>query len=186
MKKKDAIYRATLDLIAVNGFLGTPVSSIAKEAGLSVGIIYHYFSGKEELLNKLYLEIKKKFTRHLILLLDKNLNTEQNLQLLLHNVFNYYSSNWKDLSYVEQYENSQLIDHATNETVSEFLLPIIQLFEKANEEQIIKPLRSEILMSMSFGATIFLAKAYISQGMIIDTEKINTEISAVWDMIKTV
>jgi AcrR family transcriptional regulator len=185
MRKKDVIYRTTLELIAKNGFLETPMSKIAKEAGLSVGIIYHYFSGKEELINTLYLNIKKKFVDNIALQLNSDLSIRQNLQQLLENVFNYYFKNWKDLSYIEQYENSLLIDHKTHARASEFIVPVLQLFERASKEKIIKPLRSETLMSLSFGATIFLAKTYISQGMILNNEQIKNELDAVWDMIKS-
>jgi TetR/AcrR family transcriptional regulator, repressor of fatR-cypB operon len=185
MNTKTAIYNATLDLIAVNGFLGTPVSMIAKKADISVGSIYHYFSGKEELLKLLYLHTKMNFIRSIINSLNKDLLPGQNLQLLLHSVFNYYSKNWKDLSFVEQYENSQLIDSETHEKVAESMVPLVQLFEKAKDEKIIKPLQSEMLISLSFGATIFLAKAYISRGMMLDFGKIEPELAAVWDMIRT-
>ncbi len=37
--KRDAILKATLNLVSENGFHGTPMSKIAKEAGVSAGII---------------------------------------------------------------------------------------------------------------------------------------------------
>ena len=49
---------------------------------------------------------------------------------------------------------------------------------------ILKPLRTEILISLSFGAVVFLAKSYISLGMILNDQQIDTELNAVWDMIK--
>jgi AcrR family transcriptional regulator len=185
MNKKALIYNATLELISKNGFLGTPMSKIAKEAGVSVGSIYHYFSGKEELINTLYLDIKKKFIDNIAMEINSNLPIVQNLQQLLENVFNYYFKNWKDLSYVEQYENSLLIDHKIHAKTAELLTPVLLLFEKASDERIVKHLRSEILMSLSFGATIFLAKSYISQGMILNYDQIKPELIAVWDMIKS-
>jgi len=182
--KKSAIYRSTLELISKNGFHGTPMSQIARDANLSIGIIYHYFSGKEELLNMVYLDIKKKFADYVIQLLNDDLSPEENLKLVFFNIFHYYFENWKDLSFVEQYENSPLIDHATHESTAVLLIPIIQLFEKAKKEMILKPLRTEILISLSFGAVVFLAKSYISLGMILNDQQIDTELNAVWDMIK--
>jgi AcrR family transcriptional regulator len=182
--KKSEIYRATLGLISKNGFHGTPVSQIAKEAQVSIGIIYHYFSGKEELLNMLYLDIKKRFADHVNKFLNDDLSSEENLKLVLINIFHYYFENWKDLSFVEQYENSPLIDHITHENTSNLLIPVINLFDKAKMEKIIKPLRTEMLIPLSFGAVVFLAKSYISQGMIMNNKQFDAEIKAVWDMIK--
>jgi len=182
--KKSTIYRSTLELISKNGFHGTPMSQIARDANLSIGIIYHYFSGKEELLNMVYLDIKKKFADYVIQLLNDDLSPEENLKLVFFNIFHYYFENWKDLSFVEQYENSPLIDHATHECTAVLLIPIIQLFVKAKKKMILKPLRTEILISLSFGAVVFLAKSYISLGMILNDQQIDTELNAVWDMIK--
>ena len=49
--KRTKILEATLRLISEKGFHGTPISKVAKEAGVSTGIIYHYFKDKHELLN---------------------------------------------------------------------------------------------------------------------------------------
>jgi AcrR family transcriptional regulator len=57
--KRKAILEATLRLISQNGFHGTAVSKVAKEAQVSTGSIYHYFAGKDDLINELYKEIKR-------------------------------------------------------------------------------------------------------------------------------
>src|SRR5688572_6748565 len=44
------IVREALSLFLRYGYHGTPVRLIAKAAGISVGSIFNYFSGKEEIL----------------------------------------------------------------------------------------------------------------------------------------
>jgi AcrR family transcriptional regulator len=51
-KKKD-IVEAALALFATQGFASTPVSLIAKKAGVSQGLMYNFFSSKEELLREM-------------------------------------------------------------------------------------------------------------------------------------
>jgi AcrR family transcriptional regulator len=58
--KRQAILDATLRLISKNGFHGTAMSKVAQEAGVSTGIIYHYFDSKDELIDELYKAIKRK------------------------------------------------------------------------------------------------------------------------------
>jgi TetR/AcrR family transcriptional regulator, repressor of fatR-cypB operon len=55
--KREAILDATLRLVARTGLHNTPVSAIAREAGVAVGTAYLYFSSKDELINSLYLEL---------------------------------------------------------------------------------------------------------------------------------
>lgn len=56
-ERKDAILAAAARVIASQG-LGAPTAAIAKEAGVSNGSLFTYFSTKAELLNALYLELK--------------------------------------------------------------------------------------------------------------------------------
>ena len=64
--KRTAILEATLKLISENGFHGTAMSKVAKEAGVSAGIIYHYFDSKDELIDELYRHIKRQFGRVIV------------------------------------------------------------------------------------------------------------------------
>ncbi|MER2060851.1 MAG: TetR/AcrR family transcriptional regulator [Niallia sp.] len=49
-ERKIQIMRAALKTFAENGFKLTKISLIAKEAGISHGLVYHYFKSKEEVL----------------------------------------------------------------------------------------------------------------------------------------
>ena len=48
--KRKAILKSTLELIKDNGFHGTPISLIAKNAGVASGTIYHYFPSKDAII----------------------------------------------------------------------------------------------------------------------------------------
>jgi AcrR family transcriptional regulator len=54
--KKQIILEAALKLFARHGYDGTPISLIAKEAGVSQGLMYNFFKGKKELLREMILE----------------------------------------------------------------------------------------------------------------------------------
>src|ERR1017187_4652430 len=56
--KKEAILKSTLELIKDNGFHGTPISMIAKHAGVASGTIYHYFPSKDAIIIALHQKIK--------------------------------------------------------------------------------------------------------------------------------
>jgi len=59
-ERSQSIIRAALKLFAENGVTNTSVSQIAKEADISKGLIYNYFEGKEQLLQKVIQEGMKK------------------------------------------------------------------------------------------------------------------------------
>ncbi len=56
MEKYELILDAALKVIAENGFHGSQISKIAKEAGVADGTIYLYFKNKEDILISLFQE----------------------------------------------------------------------------------------------------------------------------------
>ena len=50
-EQTDSILSIAAEEFAEKGFAGTAISSIAKRAGVSVGVIYKYYAGKEDLFN---------------------------------------------------------------------------------------------------------------------------------------
>ncbi len=53
-ERRAQIARAFQRLLAADGFAGVPFSRVAAEAGVSVGLIQHYFAGKDVLLRFAY------------------------------------------------------------------------------------------------------------------------------------
>jgi AcrR family transcriptional regulator len=49
-KRKTQIVRAAMELFDLKGFQQTKISDIAERAGVSKGLIYHYFATKEDIL----------------------------------------------------------------------------------------------------------------------------------------
>jgi AcrR family transcriptional regulator len=56
--KRDAILDAMLDIVVERGFHDAPMSLIAQRSGASAGVIYYYFSIKEEIIHAVYERIR--------------------------------------------------------------------------------------------------------------------------------
>src|SRR5215212_4424902 len=54
--KRRQILDAAIRVFARQGFHSTRVSDIADEAGVAYGLVYHYFSSKDQVLNELFTE----------------------------------------------------------------------------------------------------------------------------------
>ncbi len=55
-ERTQQIMEAALEVFALNGFHKASISEIAKEAGISKGLLYNYFHNKEELLTNVMTE----------------------------------------------------------------------------------------------------------------------------------
>jgi len=184
MDKKQAALEATLELIAEQGFHGTPMSQIAQKANIGVGTIYRYFSGKEELINELYIFIKKRLTDTILRNYSREKSVEESFKAVLKEMISYMAEHPTELSFHEQYANSPLITQATKEQGVQIMEPIEDLFQRARTENLMKELPDEILFTLVAGAVFSLAKLYISSGLAFQEEVLNVETEAIWDMIK--
>jgi AcrR family transcriptional regulator len=64
--KRINILRATMKLIAVNGFHGSPTAMIAAEAGVGAGTLYRYFADKDALIIEVHKEVEARLHQRLL------------------------------------------------------------------------------------------------------------------------
>ena len=60
---RDRLYATAIRLIATRGYEATTLRDIAKEAGVSVGLLYRYFPGKQAVVIALYDELSAEYAR---------------------------------------------------------------------------------------------------------------------------
>src|SRR5713226_1797834 len=65
-QKRAELAEAVLDLFLARGFHRTGVREIATAAGLSVGAVFTYFTGKEEILAHIFFEQLERFENELL------------------------------------------------------------------------------------------------------------------------
>src|SRR5829696_3263652 len=90
--KRATIFQAALELIAERGFHGAPMSLVAQRAGVSAGIIYHYFASKEELIHELYRHIEADFSRALLAGIPQSLPLAEAFTQIWLNAYRFYRS----------------------------------------------------------------------------------------------
>jgi AcrR family transcriptional regulator len=60
---RDRLYATAMQLIATRGYEATTLRDIAKEAGVSVGLLYRYFPSKQAVVIALYDELSSDYAR---------------------------------------------------------------------------------------------------------------------------
>src|SRR5262245_59477337 len=60
---RDRLYGTAIRMISERGYEATTLREIAKEAGVSVGLLYRYFPSKQAVIIALYDELSKDFVR---------------------------------------------------------------------------------------------------------------------------
>ncbi|EAY29011.1 TetR/AcrR family transcriptional regulator [Microscilla marina] len=113
-RKIEVIYEATLHLIQEVGIAGITVAKIAKEAKLATGTVYIYFKNKEELINQLYLHLKKQTTENLFVGFDPTEPIKVCMKKLFVNALKNKMASFKEGVFMEQYYHSPYISQEQN------------------------------------------------------------------------
>ncbi|MFO7984477.1 MAG: TetR/AcrR family transcriptional regulator [Desulfatiglandaceae bacterium] len=190
--KRRAIIEAALDLIAANGFHGTPTSKIAAKAGVGTGSLYRYFKDKEDLIHQVFQHVIDQMSKAILRDRDPSAPFREQYLRLGFNTFNFLVKNPKIQAFNEQYFNSPfgvshkrdllLVNSSKKErnefhTVSDLLAP-------ARDQQIVKELPLAVLMALIFGPIVFLARDVSSGVLELDPETVQKTIEACWDAVK--
>ena len=181
--KRAAILEATLDLIAERGFHDTPMSMIAKESGVSAGIIYHYFANKEELIYDLYYEIKRDMFQMVMRGFSEQQPYRQRFLNFWLNFLRYHIDHPRETVFLEQFENSPYSQPDHLEDFADEMNQIIRFYNQGVEAGILKDLPFQVSGELTFGVAISLAKQHINDTILLDDELIQLTVDACWDAV---
>lgn len=183
--KRTLILQAMLNLIAERGLQDTPMSLVAEQAGVSVGAIYHHFSGKEALLEALYFMVKAKYGRSL-LLFDQTQSWEEKLNQIWLNAYHFFVRHPKESRFLEQFESSlqyhtQLLDDDSMDDSFNQLLSFVQAEIDAGH---IKPLPMEVLNDLTLGVAKLTASRQLTGLVTLDQHTLQLIANASLDAIR--
>jgi len=182
--KHSDILKATLKLISEHGFHGTPMSKIAEEASVGAGTIYRYFDSKEDLINELFLELKREFSAAMLAGFDPHGSTEEIFRQVWLNTFNYCIRHPQEMLFLEQYHNSPSQTQESEAATLEYLAPIVELIQAAIQRGEIKNIPFEMLSTFVYDVTIAHAKRHINGVLVMDEANLEMAVQACWDAVK--
>ena len=104
MRKKDdekekSIKEAVIKLILQEGFHGTSISKIAKEAGVSPATVYIYYENKEVMLQDIYREYSEEIFDYILSKIKKGMGGQQLIEILVRSILYLYSRKWRNFSF---------------------------------------------------------------------------------------
>lgn len=182
--KKSALLQATLTLVNNNGFHNTPMSKIAKLAGVSPATIYLYFENKQDLINTLYLEVKESFSACAFKGFNEEMSVKKGFELIWFNIANYKLNQINEATFLSQCDNSPMIDEAIRVEGLKNLQPLLNLWKRGKEEGMIKPLSDYILYAITIYPLSFLLEMQ-DRDIYTLNQKVKAEtFQAVWDAIR--
>jgi TetR/AcrR family fatty acid metabolism transcriptional regulator len=167
-EKYDLILEASLKVIAENGYHGSQVSKIAKEAGVADGTIYLYFKNKEDILISLFRDRLGQLIEKIKISIQDTDCADEALRKICTIHYTEFAQN-VNLAYVTQIElrqSSLELRKEIGKTVKPYFQLIENIVQKGIEEQTFRSdLDTKLIRHLLFGAMDEVVTSWLISGM---------------------
>lgn len=178
--------RSALRLFCALGFQQTSTTKITKDAGVGTGTLFLYFKSKDELVNTLYLEIKKEMQVHHQVFADKSLAFREQLNIFWHGVVGWGLTNPNKFKFMMQFKNSPYLSQLTIEEVAEEHQFVKEVIAQAINEGLIINQPFDYLMTL-FSSQFSAIIQYLDTSSMGRSDKlIQTSFEVLWNGIKKI
>ena len=184
MDKRTKLMHTAKRLFSENGFYGTATARIAKEAGVSNGILFHYFPTKDDLIKAMYFDIKDRIFHYSLGQVYKGATLKESIYTLWLAAVEWNLENPEDFDFMLQFENSPYYS-VEIEKSHKYVQMSVELAEKGIEQNVFKhltPLLLFQLMSSLVDTTVKFLR--INPELQTDIEYKNRLFEIAWDAIR--
>jgi AcrR family transcriptional regulator len=182
-QKIDRIYKAAILVVNREGFQGSSMSKIAKEADVSPATIYLYFENKEDMLNKLYIDMKSKMGNSYFQKGMELSPSKTTFRTIWINHYQYIMDNLDEYIFLESFSNCPLIDLIDKKFDLDYCPTFESLFEQAKLEKLVLPIDNDIIFSLLFAPISSLVKKTKMAGKTISTNDLIQIFESSWKSI---
>ncbi|WP_375241052.1 TetR/AcrR family transcriptional regulator [Polaribacter sp.] len=184
--KRNALIKATIELVNNNGFHATPMSKIAKMAKVSPATIYLYFENKQDLVNKTYIEVKAKYTDYAFENYSADMPVEEGFKLIWHRIAEFKLKECENAMFLAQCDNTPMIDEPSRIEGIKHLQPLLDLWTKGKEQNIIKPMSDYLLYAYAINPLSFLMISQKRGSFTLNETHLDDAYESAWNSIKVI
>ncbi|MFD2541476.1 TetR/AcrR family transcriptional regulator [Lacinutrix gracilariae] len=182
--KRNALVKATIELVNNNGFHATPMSKIAKMANVSPATIYLYFENKQDLVNQTYIDVKAEYTEYAFKNYDETMSVEAGFERIWKRIADFKLKECENAMFLAQCDNTPMIDAHSRQEGIKHLQPLLDLWERGRKEGIIKPLSDYLLYAYSINPLSFLMMIQKRGDIQLDEKQLEEAYQSAWSSIK--
>ncbi|AEH00511.1 TetR/AcrR family transcriptional regulator [Lacinutrix sp. 5H-3-7-4] len=184
MDKKQRIILTMLELVVEQGVHATPMSQVAKEAGVAVGTIYHYFKNKEQIIEEIYSMICQDFGTVLMANVPKEDTFEKQYRVMWLNLYNYFLGNPLAFKFMEFVGVPPIINSEIRLKSVMHFNTIRDTFLSAILKKEVRDVHVRLILQMSMGNVISATRLKFKKELPMTNVQIEDAIKMSWDSIK--
>ncbi|MDA9557752.1 TetR/AcrR family transcriptional regulator [Vibrio sp.] len=182
--KKIIILNAAEKIIADFGIQNISMQKLANEAHVAAGTIYRYFDDKEDLLTEVFLYSTRQIAAAMQQGLENEVSVEKRYRIAWLNTWHLASTNLSLLLNRVQFDSIPLTGNDELRKKEKDMFPQIELlFRDGKKNGIVKSLPNQMLITLSFGACINMARRHALGYFQLDETDLEYMLQASWDAI---
>jgi len=182
-EKVTRIYQAAIKVVNHDGFQGSSMSKIAKEADVSAATIYLYFENKDDMIKKLFIHLKMKMG-HSYFNENSDLSPSKGtFRTVWLNHYQYVMDNMEEYNFLENFSNCPLIERVEIENKADYCPTFESLFDKSKSSGLIIDLNNDLIFSLLFSPINHLVKKSKSTGKTLSMKELIEIFEASWRAI---
>ncbi len=182
--KREAILAAALELFAERGFHGTTVPSVAEHAGVGTGTIYRHFKSKEELGNTLYRKWKSIIAAMIIESFPFGKPAREQFRWTWNRMADFAITHPKAFAYLEFNNHRSYLDPESLRIESQLVEFSTSWVDKAQADQVLKPLPAMVLLAVLIGAFGGIMRACWEGRLDLDEHTLADAEQCCWEAIR--
>ncbi len=155
--KRDAILDAMLALVVERGFHDAPMSLLAERSGASTGVIYHYFAGKQEIIQALYQRIRGLKIEALLGGLSPEQDPHEGFIQACLNLYRFYRKHKVEMRFYEQCEHAGFACEPDKTQENERVAAFARRFCSKSKGGVLKNWPDDVLEELTLGQVSRLA-----------------------------
>jgi AcrR family transcriptional regulator len=185
MNKKQLLLNSALELFVEQDINKTSTASVAKNAGVSNGTLFHYFPTKNDLVIELYLQLKEEMFEYIY---SDKVASAHNLKQMIGigwmNAVQWICSNPLKHNFIHKIYTTNYKALIEDDQLPESYLRYLKMIEEGIMNKELIPIPLELMASIINGFVNSLAEYYIMKGLDPD-ESLNTIVfEMTWNSIK--
>jgi len=145
MSTKDKILRSALKLFAKQGINKTSTSQITKDAGVAEGTLFVHFKTKQELIDTLYIQMKRQAFAKLGKVFNPELSAEHNFKAMAKHTIEHFLKNYNQFIFMGLVEIDPQVSKKALEAGASVYIDISQAFEQWKKDGKLRDLDNEFI-----------------------------------------
>ena len=183
MDKREQLIKAGMKLFVEKGFENSSTAQISKEAKVATGTLYLYFKSKEELIDSIYIHVKKNMANAMFKEINHENDTKDLFKQVWFELMTWGFNNKYESKFLERFYGSTYINNKAVRQMESVFSRGTTIFERAYKEKILKNVPINVLKKLTLNIFHCFLDEFLELKK-LDKKLLELSWQTYWDSIK--